>query len=191
MQLFNFFFRRSGTYMFTQPIPVRDKSSAKDILRLVEPTGATDDLKALFVNQIVPVNEVILADKERDRLNNMVGLPDSCWRLSANLICSTLFLLKNALTRWVCMVINTSSLYSYLRNSECVQCCPLLLFLYLIFFKAPVSAYNGDATQCTTKKKVLSLGGPKASKVSVAVEKPTEDITKSDGTALETGILLS
>jgi len=127
-----FFFCRSGTDMFTQPIPVRDKSSAKDILRLVEPTGATDDLKALFANQIVPINEVILADKEHDRLNNMVSLIDSCWRLSANLIRSTLFLLKNALTHWVCMVISTSSLYSYLRNSECVQCHPSLLFLYLI-----------------------------------------------------------
>ena len=183
------FFRTSGTDIFTQPIPVRDKSSAKDILRLVEPTGATDDLKALFANQIVPINEVILADKERDHLNNMVSLIDSCWRLSTNLIRSTLFLLKNVLTRWVCMVISTSSLYSYPRNSECVQHCPSSLFLYLIVFKAPISAYNGDATQRTTKKKVLSLGGPKASKVSVAVEKPMDDIAKSDATALETGTL--
>ena len=58
-------------------MPVKDKSSAKDILRLIEPTSATDDLKALFGNQIVPLNEVVLADKERDRSNNAVSVP-SC-----------------------------------------------------------------------------------------------------------------
>lgn len=55
-------------------IPVKDKSAAKDILRLIKPSSATDDLKALFENQVVPINEVLLADKEHDRLNNMVSL---------------------------------------------------------------------------------------------------------------------
>ena len=62
------------TEITTQPMPVKDKSTAKDILRLIEPTSATDDMKALFGNQVVPLNEVVLADKERDRKNNSVSL---------------------------------------------------------------------------------------------------------------------
>jgi hypothetical protein len=80
-----------------QPVPVKDKSSAKDILKLIELTSATDDFKALFGNQIVPLNEVLLADKERDRLNNQVSFPILQNHTNTDNITSTLPLLRNVL----------------------------------------------------------------------------------------------
>jgi hypothetical protein len=61
---FSTFIKQTFVDLSEQPTPVKDKSSAKDILRLIKPTSATDDFKALFRNQIVPLNEVLLADKE-------------------------------------------------------------------------------------------------------------------------------
>jgi hypothetical protein len=71
-----------------KPLPLKDKSTAKDILKLVEPTNATDDLKALFGNQVVPLNEVVLADKERDRKNNNVSFVNlnNDWRLICDVV---------------------------------------------------------------------------------------------------------
>ena len=69
-------------------MPVKDKSSAKDILKLIEPTSATDDLKALFSNQVVPLNEVVLADKERDRLNNNVSHTTADGPFASNVLLS-------------------------------------------------------------------------------------------------------
>lgn len=62
------------TEITTQPMPVKDKSTVKDILRLIEPTSSMDDMRALFGNQVIPLNEVMLADKEHDCKNNSVSL---------------------------------------------------------------------------------------------------------------------
>jgi hypothetical protein len=55
-----------------QPIPVKDKSSAKDILKLCQPYDATTDIAALFSNQAVPLNKVVLANKETDAKTDSV-----------------------------------------------------------------------------------------------------------------------
>lgn len=103
-----------------QPTPIKDKSSAKDILKLVEPMTATDDLKALFGNQVVPLNEVLLADKERDRLNNLVSSQVPLNPTNADDIASTLFLFKNVLIPWAFTEMSTSSPCNFQKNSECV-----------------------------------------------------------------------
>jgi len=54
------------------PIPLKDKSTAKDILKLCQPYDATDDIAALFENQAVALNKVILTNKETDAATDTV-----------------------------------------------------------------------------------------------------------------------
>lgn len=118
-----YFFSRRQTFadLPDQPTPVKDKSSAKDILRLIEPTSATGDLKALFGNQVVPLNEVLLADKERDRLNNQVSLRVPQNPTNTEDVTSTLSSLKNVQIPWASMGMSTSSPCNFQRNSGCVS----------------------------------------------------------------------
>ena len=55
-----------------QPIPLKDKSTAKDILKLCLPYDATDNIAVLFSNQAVPLNKAILANKETDTATDTV-----------------------------------------------------------------------------------------------------------------------
>ena len=52
--------------------------------------------------------------------------------------------------------------------------------------KAPVSAYNADSAQRTTKKKLLSLGS-KVGTPSILVERATKDVIEDDSGATGTG----
>jgi hypothetical protein len=65
-----------------------------------------------------------------------------------------------------------------------------IIFFFTMFvtnhLKAPVSAYNGDSAQHTTKKKLLSLG-PKIGTPSIAVEKAAKDDADDDNGVTETG----
>ena len=49
-----------------QPITLKDRSSTRDILKLCQPYDATEDITALFSNQAVVLNKVVLAKKEAD-----------------------------------------------------------------------------------------------------------------------------
>ena len=39
----------------------------KDIIKLCQPSDATDDIEAHFWNQAIPLNEVVIANEEKDR----------------------------------------------------------------------------------------------------------------------------
>lgn len=102
---------------------MKDKSSVKDILKLVQPTSATDDLKALFENQVVPLNEVVLADRERDRSNNAVSVSffPMLLLMKLYLFLSSLSSLKNAQICSAFTTMNISSLFNYRKNLGYIQ----------------------------------------------------------------------
>jgi hypothetical protein len=165
-------------------VPIRDKSAAKDILKLIEPTSATDNLKALFSNQVIPLNEVILADKEHDQLNNSVSRPMSNGPFASNVSFSVPYAHPRVcrLNQFFCS--NQHIITVQLPKKFGVHSCDVCYHMPVTDCpKALASLYNSDTIQCTTKKRVLSSDP----KLTAVPDKAIEVLVDEESAALKPG----